>query len=328
MSLGVVKYLRHLLVVFLCGVFSSHGFTLGLCDESGELGSVNYLVPIQRSGQVSEFYRSIKASDFDSFPGLSGQEGRREVKTVFFDDADYNLLRGGTEIWLYEQQAMPEFRDDKRQVFVGLTSEDHFNIRKFDYRSYNNKKYSLDSHPLLGHVKRRERQVFLDLLQVPPEVDARDLKPRLTVLHDELVYALFLYGKPVGEIVVDAFHIENFGLSNTQFSLKVSTVDAGYSGLTSEEKSLLTSSMCKLVKEFESTFPRLQASEYIGGAVFLNLAEKSFPGRVFFEKHVILYKLCQALVLVGMGWLLLSLIMGRYKPNKRLSVRVRQRVER
>lgn len=287
----------------------------------------DYLVPIHLSGEVSEFYRNINATDFQNFPNLNGQEGRRLVRQEFFDDSDFHLASAGVEVWMQEIDGIREYREDKRKIFITDSDHSQSDVAEFDYKRYKVKREKLDEHPLLGKIKRKDRPAFFDALGAPAGYSFDRIDSRLTVIHNELVYALFLYGKPVGEIVLDSFHIENFGLRNTHFMFRLRSFADGVAGLTAKEKVLFNENLCRVADRFEARFPQFTVRERIGVNIYLGLAQKSFPGRLFFEKYPLVFKLCQVVVLVIIGWLVMALILGRYEKSNDGRKRVRSRLK-
>jgi len=216
---------------------------------------------------------------------------------------------------------LPIFRASREQVVFanhGIVSP---SIQHFEVKKYNKKKSPIDKHPLLGIIKRKERQLLLSLL--PGNGNIKSLSEKLNATHDEVVFLISHLGTECGSISLNNITLANFGIPTSHTVFKIESNSYALSHLKEAEKTELMHALSTIDNAFQEQFPHISPTNNFGYTEAHDLANKNLPTHNLFTRYPTLYQLGQIVVLVFIGWIFLYLPINRhsYKPIHRIITR-------
>lgn len=288
------------------------------CDLQ-TFNSKYYLVDVGDINTVSIFYRQLSDEYFENLENYSRIVGRRTRQVAYYDSPNLALLANGMEISHILDKNLPNYREDKEKIIYRQKQNGTDITSTFLARTYKNKKEPLDKHPLLGLIKRKDRPGLMGTLESTLAIKPTDLKKTLTVDHNELVYLIEYLGITVGEIVLDEFHIHNYGVPNTSFLIKLNFHKTDVEALKPGESQQILDFFCKVDNDLNDRIPTITSKDQFGYSELSTIANEILPTRLLFLNYPMLVQLIQIILLSFIGFLFLYLLIGRY--SKRTSFR-------
>lgn len=299
------------LMLVSCDAYSETNVLEGCSIE--DFKSTYYLINVADFGAVSSFYQGLSERYFDGIESFTGILGGRKRYEFYFDSEDLQLLKNGGELLISVEDNLPRYREEREKVVYRENVDNPYDINEYEVKRYTKKVTPLDKHPLFGRIKRNERPIIFEKLKMLESISPERISERLKVEHDEIVFQISHYGVPTADIVLSKFHISNFGLPNTYTLLKFVQHDAAMAKLTEGEKKDLSLAMCQANRGFQAQFPHVKHVPWFGYANYHRLASEMLPSRTFFQNKLVLFQLGQIFVLCTIGFLLITLLLGRYQ---------------
>ena len=300
-------------VIFCSSVWASEDAN-AKCGRDG-FNNVAYLIDVDYISSVSAFFNQIPETYFGSSSNLLViSRGTKSRLETYFDDNDLSLLENNRELLISVEENLPSYRVGREQVVFrdnNLDSTDFFEVRR-----YKKKATPLDKHELFGRVKRKQRQVLIDKLQVTSQSTVEEFGVKLQVRHQEIVQLYRHFGIAYGAITLDQFNISNFGIANTFSLLKFELYLDETRKLEENERIYLINSFCEANSNFKSKFEDIPPYSSFGYRVYYQLALGLLPSRSLFKKYPLLYEVGQIFVLVIIGFLIVYLFIGRYTKRQ------------
>jgi len=271
------------------------------------------------------FYRRLTLFD-DSDQQLADHLSNQTIEEVYFDSPEFSLLQARDELYTRTVTQTPKSSNLVKQVvFVDYNPENsvtsHYN---FETQSYRRRNTPLESHPLFGIVKRRQRNVLLDKLSSYGSDFSGGIIPVLTVVHNIASHSFQVFRESGARIAIDHTAVYSHSLYKQFVVVRFELYEDAKSSLNAREKQTVLAALTGLHCEFQSLFPGLQAKKNLGYSDYQRFAERLLPLRSIFIRYPMLFKGSQAIVLAVVGFLLLYLIIGRRnpKPSFRYSLKV------
>lgn len=286
-----------------------------------------YLIDVSDIAGASDFFLNMSKNYLDSLKEFHSRVGRRNDQVNYFDFPDLSLLSSNRELYDRVQENLPGYREDREQIFYRDGSQQNAGSYKFEVRRYNRKTSSLDNHPLFGRVKRKERPLLLEALQEFSDEPPEKIVKKLTVEHDQVVFQFVVYNFAYAEIVLDKFHLLNYGIPNTYALLKFEIFDDTDKDvrLLQVQKDELSDTFCNVFQGFGKQFSHIEDFAWFGYAGYYKLANQDLPSRKWFQEYPILFSLGQIVALSLLGFLILYLVLVRYKkPSRYRSITIKR----
>lgn len=287
-----------------------------VCGEAGA-SSAYFLIAPEQVGEASLFFQRLHDNYFKDKQPFMPVVGWRNVVERYYDDRNLRLLKTNQELILTEQVNLPRYRSRRELVTYRDHSTDPPTKFEFEARRYNKKLTPLDKHPLFGKVQRKARPDLITKLALADDAQAIQIVASVEVSHDEIVYLIQHFGVPTASISIDKFHIASFGVPNTHTLVKFELLPQARSHLSDLETSELTGMYCTAINEFRTQFPGLTAVPEFGYRSYHRLALETLPARDLFRRYPLLYGIGQVVVLTVIGFMILYLLFGRYRPLAR-----------
>ena len=285
------------------------------CSEN-QLFNSYYFIPKQDIQSVAAFYNSTFPLLFNGMASLYTFNGRRNRAVTYFDSQDLTLLENQKELLISLDIDFPAYRLEKEQILLIDSSVTPVKSTKYESKSYNKKASSLDKHPLLGKVKRKERQALIGSIGDGHSIQPEQIISVLTVDHEEVVVLLELFDSLQAAITLDNFSISNLGIPNAYYLLKMEFFQAGPPHLTSDERMMVDQAFCESRTEFEKSFPNIKRRAWFGYRDYHQLANLTSPGRSYFKRFPIVFTAGHIATLLLLGALVLFLPFRKYnKPT-------------
>jgi hypothetical protein len=277
--------------------------------------NIYYQVGVADVEAVSLYYNKLSEDHFSEIDSFTAIKGKRERIETFYDTRELSYLQNEIELFHMVNTKLPLYREDREHVVYNNNSELNPLLKHYEVKRYNKSNTALDKHPLFGRVKRKERPDLLAVLSVQNKIAPVEIAPKLKVEHQEVVYLVTHYGNPYAEITMDQFHIVNFGVPNTNTLLKYHVYPNHLDELNKQERDTLYNAFCSARRGFEERFPYLTPLSRFGYTEYTAMATAMLPGRVYFQRHLWLFKLGQVFVLIFCSFLVIYLILGRYQKQ-------------
>ena len=299
-----------------------HADSYAQCLTNG-FQNAYYLIDINQIVPVSNFYRGMSENslkDLQDYSADTGQpfiavKGNRTRISRYFDFDSGSLLQQNRELVLHLDKNLPAYRLEREFInYIDLVNP--LNSRQFESRNYNRKTSAYDKHPLFSKVKRRERSILINLLAESSQEKAATISEKLTVISDDLVYLITHFGVEQGTVTLSSFNISDYGLSNTSSLLKLELNYKNFSKLNSDEQVYLNRMFCDTALDLESKVAGLEKINHFGYAQYNYLAERALPSRQLLQQQPVLFSFGQIFILSLLGFLILTLMLGRYKNPK------------
>ena len=111
------------------------------------------------------------------------------------------------------------------------------------------------------------------------------------------------------------FNISDYGVPNSSLLVKFEKFHDIEDKLTENETKSLDTFFCQLEKSFQINFPHIKSVPWFGYAEYYQLAIDNLPSRAFFRKHPEIFTIGQIFILSFIGFLFITLILGRYSKR-------------
>lgn len=276
--------------------------------------------------QASTFFQTLSIDGLeDKSQKLSSTIGRLNLSTQYFDTANLTLLKQHTGISQITNTNLPKYRPKREQIIWEASNQK----RPIKVKNYNRKVDQYDKHPLLGKVRRKDRAPLIKELAELGISNPQELNKQLDIKTQIVTRQFRLYGEPVAEISIKNHEIENFGIPTrvTEFAIE-KVYSPKKSILKAEEKKEISKLLCEIDSHLNDQVKGLQSKPNIGYPDLYSESIKKLPARHFFKTIPVAFKLGQALILSILGFLLITLIKGRYTKtsNEKKTQTVRSRL--
>lgn len=315
-----------LLLLFSAYVWSQEGTQQ--CSN-GVFFDSYFLIEVEDIASVSAFFQQIPAqlsSENDELFAVT--VGSKDRVETYFDDTHSTLLKNDQELILNLHTNLPVYRLEREHVDLNNRIPGRLKNDIFEVKNYNKKVTALDKHELFGRVKRNQRPLLIEKLKVFINDPVVDIEKKLQVEHEEVVQLYSHYGEGYGEITWDKFYVSNFGLSKTYSLFKFQLYSDLSSQLSPSESKYLNQYFCNTYAEFINSFPHIPVYYQFGYKSYHFLAESLFPLKSFFEKYPALFSLGQIVILILVGFLFMTLFIGRYTKGQHYRHVVVNKVEK
>ncbi len=302
-----------ILCLMACAVANVYAENLeqDACENKG-FDNAYYLLNKKDYAAASTFFQEIppmKKGKFYIFPG------ERERVSTYYDFEDLAILNSGKELVYTLDENLPKYFKEREQVRYIDKPESHSNITSFKVKRYSKKTSSLDKHPLYGKIKRKERPSLIEWLSSFSRNSPELVKEVLRIKSTDSIYFVTFYGDTVAEIAISYFTVSNFGVPNTTMLLKIEKINKNQEELTIDERKDFESYLCQVNNDLKSQFLDAESYPWFGYEQYNKIALDNFPGRRFFQKYPELYVIGQIMCLSFIGFLIISLLLGRYSKS-------------
>ena len=296
-----------------CFAAASERQSLDECLGRGFM-SQYYFIGVNDIAGVSLFFKGMPDVYFEADHFFVDKSGRQTIKETYFDDDRLGLLSTGQAVSLVEKLNLPMYRSGRELVFY--SGRDEASVQQFEVKRYKKKRSPMDKHPLFGVMKRKDRATFIAMLRGYGDGDdSFGLSKKLVVTHSEIVYMITHFGRPYGTIILDEFNVGGFGIPNTSTLIKFELGEGVREGLSKEEFQYINFMFCRMSRDFQERFPKLEKLDRVGYAEYSSIARKMLPTREYFRNNPLVYLVGQILVLSFLGFLIICLMLGRYKKQ-------------
>ena len=285
------------------------------CD-SQHFNNVYYLVEPEKVTGVSLFFKNLFNDDFENIEPFTSRVGNRNRIVNYYDTRLTSIMNTGHELYHTKDENLPDYRSGREKIIYRENKSSPGFNSSYEVRRYNKKATALDKHPLFGKIRRKERYLLLDQLKQLDDFELSSLTRHMTVEHEELVFLVSHFSSHTAAVILDKFHISNFGLPNTHTLLKFEIYPDQMKQLVAQEVYGLNRAMCNLTQQFQEKFPSIKPLNTFGYQQYIHLANLQLPSRIYFQRYPWLFTLGQILVLLFIGFLILYLLLGRYKHAK------------
>ena len=274
-----------------------------------------YFVESPSIEKVSEYYQHI-ASKVDFLGGviIKTKVGNRNFKETFYDDEALSLLSVNKALFMSEYYNLPDYRMGSKQVFL-IDSSAPNPVQKYEIKEYNKKTSPLDKHELFGRIKRKQRSLLIDQFKADLKFPIVSITKNFVVDRQQTVRLYQIWGKSYGEISLESFQILGPWLPKTFTLLSFKVYEDAKDGLSNREFNFINKMFCEENNKLALLVPEISPLKEFGYSQYNQLANRLFPMRHFFNRNLLLFHLGQVLVLALIGFLLIYLLLGRYKKR-------------
>ena len=235
------------------------------------------------------------------------------IEEIYFDTDDLSLLNHDAELLLKTKLNLSKYNKQREQVLFksatdNVNSEDDLLLST---KEYNRKLNPIDKHPLLGKVKRSERELLLSRLEEHIQTSIAELTPVFTVNQRRLSHTLSELRTPYVGATLSQSKITSHGLSSLIVVAGFETYHQPMASITEQAQSALKNPVVQAHCSFKSEFPQFRPLSKIGYRQYYMSVTEKFPALSFFRKYPLIFNVGQILVLTLIGFLILYLIINR-----------------
>jgi len=292
-------------------------YTSASCKR-GVFQNQYFLINTENIADVSVFFKNMAIEHFESKMFFTDLTGNQKVEETYFDDEALNLLFENQELVLIKYSKLPSYSKGKEKInfYYDLNAPP----KNFNVKRYKKKTSQFDKHSFYGNVKRKERNFITTLFsKESPRLNFNQLKPKLKVIHNQVIYLIRHFDKNVARVTLDNFRINDFGLPNTttvlEFEIDSEIVEGNLDGV---ELNFLHTFFCGVTEELLSKLPQLTPTNRFGYQEYYATGINILPTRAFFQKHPLAFNIIQVIVFSIVGFLVLYLLLGRYGKEQKI----------
>jgi len=299
-------------LILLCGLSLSLPFEAMAIDACGskdeEKQSTRFQIIESALADALALFNNIGSNiPADSIPEKINQTHKNhQGQWIYFDTPDLELLHTGKALKLNKKIRY----NAQTPVNITLQSSEDTET-KFSAKSYKRKITALDKHPLLGHVKRSEREHFLATLAEHQINAPFSLKPVLSLDFSRKSFVIRKHTTPVLTISFDAIESSPFGIGLYLYEFEITKASC-------LQNQPINTNEQEFINNLASSFEQQLLTQQIGTVATSNpyqrywqAAEELFPLLPLTTHYPLLTALLQAIILVLIGGLVLWLILSR-----------------
>ena len=288
--------------------------TLKSCEYK-DFDNAYFLIDKSDFYSVSVFYKNISIIDSEGESDFKSLIGKSDITRTYYDFHDLDILNDNNELVSILNSDFPDYFTEREQVYYIDTKTTPININKFEVKNYYKKITPLDKHHLFSQIKRKERSDLIDQLANNSKSSPESISESLKIKSSDNVHFIILYGVSYGAITLSRFSIYNYGLPNTSLLLKIEKYYDRGKSITEHETNLLNAFFCRIEESFQIKFPHIKSFPWFGYAEYNQIAADSLPSRAFFRRYPEVFTIGQISILSFIGFLFISLILGRYSKR-------------
>jgi len=262
---------------------------------------VNQFIGEELSGKLKQ----IPDSNFKFISGVRNKE------EIYYDTKDEILYQTDRSLSHSVTSTLPKYNSERERIFLGQIGDGEFIKEAFEVRRYATKSQRFDKHPIIGKIKRNERQIVFEKLGLD-DAQLSELSENIRVVHDQYVFIVSLYGTPVLELALTGLYSSSYGISTNRILLGMEILPTTIGYLQDGEKYYLNELACSMDSTVNSKLDLIPFSEDITYGHLISDLNEKFSYRHKFRKYPLLIKVSQAIFLTFFGFLFLYLLLGRY----------------
>ena len=291
--------------------------TIQGCEQEKWGRNLHYIVTDEDMAKVYGFLENRLQLDDLEIPNFVFHVENQYIEEEFFDTDELTLLADNARLSIQTWKHLSNYNEQRRMVIPGLPGSLNNTKRiEFKTKNYNRKTNPVERHPLLGIVKRSERDVLLDSLSGLGITPVTRLVPSLRVIHENISFLLREFNQPYIQVVMERSTISAEGITTGHTTIRFEVLPAAKSEQDKESQKKLENSLVQAHCAFKTAFPGLKPAPQLDYQHYYQAALKKIPYLPWVIKYPHIFDIGQALLLTLMGVLPLYLVINRQKLGK------------